>query len=130
VALVTAAPPPVFRHEDIAPGTHICAIGACRPTQREMPTALVRRARLFVDTRAAALVEAGDIVIPINEGAFTADHIVGELGSVVAGTCAGRQSAEDVTLFKSLGMAVEDVVAATLAVARAEAAGIGTRFSF
>jgi ornithine cyclodeaminase len=130
VVLVTASPAPVIRDEDIAPGTHICAIGACRPTQREMPTPLVRRARLYVDTRAAALVEAGDIVIPINEGAFTADHIVGELGSVVAGTCAGRQSAEDVTLFKSLGMAVEDVVAATLAVERANAAGIGTRFSF
>ena len=129
VVLVTASPTPVISDEDIAPGTHICAVGACRPTQREMPTALVRRARLFVDSRAAALVEAGDLVIPIGEGAFAADHIVGELGSVVPGACEGRRNADEVTLFKSLGMAVEDVVAATLAVERAEAAGLGTRFA-
>lgn len=129
VVLVTASPAPVVGNDDIAPGTHICAVGACRPTQREMPTPLVARARVFVDSRAAALVEAGDIVIPITEGAFTADHLLGELGEVVAGTCRGRNTAEEVTLFKSLGMAVEDVVAATLAVERAEAAGLGTRFS-
>jgi len=129
VVLVTASPTPVIRDEDIAPGTHICAVGACRPTQREMPTALVARARLFVDSRAAALVEAGDIVIPIGEGAFTADHITGELGNVVPGACPGRQNAGEVTLFKSLGLAVEDIVAATLAVDRAEAAGLGTRFT-
>jgi ornithine cyclodeaminase len=129
VVLVTASPTPVIRAEDIAPGTHICAIGACRPTQREMPTPLVARARLIVDSRAAALVEAGDIVLPIGEGAFTSKHIAGELGGVIAGTCQGRRSPDDVTIFKSLGMAVEDVVAARLAVDRAEAAGLGTRFS-
>jgi alanine dehydrogenase len=128
VVLVTASPAPVINDEDIAPGTHICAVGACRPTQREMPTALVARARLFVDSRAAALVEAGDIVLPIGEGAFSADHIIDELGSVVNGA-SGRQTDEEITIFKSLGMAVEDVVAATLAVDRAEAAGLGTRFS-
>jgi len=129
VVLVTASPVPVVRDQDVAPGTHICAVGACRPTQREMPTALVARARLFVDSRAAALVEAGDIVLPIQEGAFTADHIVGELGSVLLGHREGRRSAEDITIFKSLGMAVEDVVAAQLAVERAVAAGMGMRFS-
>jgi ornithine cyclodeaminase len=129
VVLVTASPIPVVRDEDIAPGTHICAIGACRPTQREMPSTLVSRSRLFVDSRAAALVEAGDIVLPIAEGAITADHIAGELGTLVLGQCEGRRSQEDVTLFKSLGMAVEDVVAAQLAVERAESAGLGARFS-
>ena len=129
VVLVTASPVPVIRDEDIAPGTHICAIGACRPTQREMPTALVSRSRLFVDSRAAALVEAGDIVLPIQEGAFGADHIAGELGALLLGQCDGRRSAGEVTLFKSLGMAVEDVVAAQLVVERAESAGLGTRFS-
>ncbi|MBK9239451.1 MAG: ornithine cyclodeaminase family protein [Acidobacteria bacterium] len=129
VVLVTASPVPVITDEDIAPGTHICAIGACRPTQREMPTALVARSRLFVDSHAAALVEAGDIVLPIKEGAFTADHIVGELGSLVLGRCAGRQSDAEVTLFKSLGMAVEDLVAAQLVAERATAAGLGTEFS-
>ena len=129
VVLVTASPVPVVRDEDIAPGTHICAIGACRPTQREMPTALVARARLFVDSRDAALVESGDVVLPIKEGAFGADHIAGELGAVVLGQCEGRRSNSEVTVFKSLGMAVEDVVAAQLAVERAVAAGLGTGFS-
>jgi ornithine cyclodeaminase len=129
VVLVTASPVPVVRDEDIAPGTHICAIGACRPTQREMPTALVARARLFVDSRDAALVESGDVVLPIKEGAFGADHIAGELGAVVLGQCEGRRSNKEVTVFKSLGMAVEDVVAAQLAVERAVAAGLGTGFT-
>lgn len=129
VVLVTASPVPVIDADDIAPGTHLCAVGACRPTQREMPTALVARSRLFVDSRTAALVEAGDIVLPLAEGAFSADHIVGELGSLILGRCEGRRSADDVTLFKSLGMAVEDVVAAQLVVERATTAGLGTRFS-
>jgi alanine dehydrogenase len=129
VVLVTASAVPVVRDEDIAPGTHICAIGACRPTHREMPTALVARARLFVDSRAAAVVEAGDIVLPIKEGAIGSDHIVGELGAVVLGQCEGRRGVDEVTVFKSLGMAVEDVVAAQLAVERAVAAGLGARFS-
>ncbi len=129
VVLVTASPVPVVRDEDIAPGTHICAIGACRPTQREMPTPLVARSRLYVDSRDAALIEAGDIVLPIKEGAFGADHIVGELGAVVLGQCDGRRTEDEVTIFKSLGMAVEDVVAAQLAVERAVAAGLGTEFS-
>ena len=129
VVLVSASPVPVVADDDIAPGTHICAIGACRPTQREMPTALVARSRLFVDSRAAALIEAGDIVLPIAEGAFGPDHIVGELGALVLKQCEGRRSTDEVTLFKSLGMAVEDVVAAQLAVERAESAGLGTRFS-
>jgi len=125
---VTASPVPVLRDEDIAPGTHICAIGACRPTQREMPSGLVARAHLFVDSRDAALIEAGDIVQPIKEGAFGADHIAGELGAVVLGQCEGRRSDSEVTIFKSLGMAVEDVVAAQLAVERAVANGLGTGF--
>lgn len=128
VVLVTASPVPVVRNEDVAPGAHICAIGACRPTQREMPTALVARSRLFVDSRDAALIESGDIVLPIKEGAFGADHIAGELGSVLLGQCEGRRSDAEVTIFKSLGMAVEDVVAAQLAVERAVAAGLGTGF--
>ncbi|NQW05370.1 MAG: ornithine cyclodeaminase family protein [Acidobacteria bacterium] len=129
VVIVTASPTAVVRDEDIAPGTHICAVGACRPTQREMPTGLMARARLYVDSREAAIVEAGDIVLPLAEGAFGVEHIVGELGALVLGHCEGRQSDEDITIFKSLGMAVEDVVAAQLAVERAHAAGLGTRFS-
>ena len=81
-------------------------------------------ARLFVDSRAAALVEAGDVVMAINEGRFTADHILAELGEVVAGA-PGRLGDADITIFKSLGLAVEDVTTADLAWRRATERGIG-----
>src|SRR6478752_2776814 len=119
VALVSAARQPVVRGEWISPGTHICAVGACRPDQREMDTALVRAARLFVDSRAGALAEAGDLLLPIAEGAVTAAHIAGELGELAAGRVTGRTTPDQVTVFKSLGMAVEDAVAAHLAFERA-----------
>jgi ornithine cyclodeaminase len=96
-----------------------------------MDPALVARARLFVDSRQAALVEAGDIVMGIQEGRFTADHIIGEIGQLLgsagteAGRIAGRTSDTDITIFKSLGMAVEDVTAADLAYRRAVERGIG-----
>jgi ornithine cyclodeaminase/alanine dehydrogenase-like protein (mu-crystallin family) len=128
VVLVTSSTDPVVRGEWVAEGAHVCAVGACRPTWREMDTALVARSRLFVDSRAGALAEAGDIVIPIAEGAFGPDHIVAELGEVAAGTRPGRSSRQDVTLFKSLGMAVEDVAAAHLAYQRAVGRGLGRGF--
>lgn len=129
IVLVTASKVPVIDDADVADGAHICAVGACRPDQREMPTALVARARVVVDSRAAALKEAGELLIPIGEGAITADHIAGELGDVINGTTPGRMSPNGITIFKSLGMAVEDVVAAELAVARATALGLGQQIS-
>lgn len=129
VVLVTGSTTPVITRQDIAPGTHICAVGACRPTHREMTTSLVTAARVIVDSRAAAVLEAGDLVIPIGEGAFTERQIAGELGEVVLGQCVGRRHDDEITVFKSLGMAVEDIVAARLAVDRAEAAGLGQRFT-
>ena len=130
VVIATASRTPVVGDEDIEPGAHIAAVGACRPDQREMPTALIKRARLFVDSRAAARVEAGDILIPIQEGAITDAHIAGELGELVAGRTSGRGGAKQVTIFKSLGLAVEDMVAAHLALARARTAGLGQAFSW
>ena len=125
VVLATASRTPVVSDVDIDPGTHIAAVGACRPDQREMPTALMARARVFVDSRAAAEKESGDILIPQREGAFGKDHVAGELGELVAGKVQGRTSKQDVTVFKSLGLAVEDVVTARLVVDRAQAAGLG-----
>jgi ornithine cyclodeaminase len=93
-----------------------------------MPTALVARSRVFVDARLGALAEAGDLLIPMREGAFGEDHIAGELGELVLGRVPGRRSPADVTLFKSLGMAVEDVVTAALVAERAKARGIGREF--
>jgi ornithine cyclodeaminase len=90
-----------------------------------MDPALVARADVVVDSREGALKEAGDIVLAIKDGAITADHIRAELGEVVSGHASGRQSQARVTIFKSLGMAVEDVAAAHLAYVRARAEGRG-----
>jgi ornithine cyclodeaminase/alanine dehydrogenase-like protein (mu-crystallin family) len=125
IVLVTASPTPVIEDSWVKPGAHVISVGACRPTQREMDPALVARAKLFVDSRAAALAESGDVALGIQEGRFAANHIVAEIGELVAGA-AGRQRDTDVTIFKSLGLAVEDVTAADLAYRRAVERGIGT----
>ena len=124
IVLATSSPSPVVENGWVKPGAHVISVGACRPTQREMDPALTTRARLFVDSRAAALVESGDVVMGMNEGRFSAEHIVAELGEVVNGA-EGRRSDTEVTIFKSLGMAVEDVTAADLAYRRASERGIG-----
>ena len=129
VVLVTSAKDPVVRSEGIADGAHVCAVGACRPTHREMEAALVARGELYVDSREAALVEAGDIVLAMNEGIIGAAHIKGELGEVVPKPGEGRSPADTrVTIFKSLGLAVEDVAAAHLVHQRALDAGRGMEF--
>jgi alanine dehydrogenase len=125
VVLATSATSPVIEDTDVDPGTHIAGVGACRPDQREMPTTLLARARVYVDSRAAARQEAGDLLIPQKEGAFDDGHIVGELGALVGGRVPGRLGRSDVTIFKSLGLAVEDVVTARLVADRAAAAGLG-----
>ena len=125
IVLATSSRTPVVKTEWIADGTHICAVGACRPDQREMDGPLVARARVFVDSRTGAMAEAGDLVLAIAEGHFAADRIAGELGELAAGRVAGRRDAAEVTLFKSLGMAVEDVAAAHLAYERAAERGLG-----
>jgi ornithine cyclodeaminase/alanine dehydrogenase-like protein (mu-crystallin family) len=125
IVLATAAREPIVCSDWVADGAHICAVGACRPDQREMDSVLVARARVFVDSRAGAMSEAGDIIIPMNEGTFDSLHIAGELGDVAAGNVRGRTSAGDVTIFKSLGMAVEDVAAAHLAFVKATERGLG-----
>jgi ornithine cyclodeaminase len=114
----------------IAPGAHINAVGAPRPDWRELDTEAVRRARLFVDSRAGALAESGDVLIPIAEKAIGAGHIVGEIGEVLAGKVPGRTSDRDITLFKSLGMAVEDVATAQYVYARARQQGVGQEIDF
>ncbi|HTK29832.1 MAG TPA: ornithine cyclodeaminase family protein [Vicinamibacterales bacterium] len=124
VVLATSSPDPVIESGWVKPGAHVISVGACRPNQREMDPALVARARLFVDSREAALVESGDVVMGIKEGRFGAGHIAAELGEVLSGA-PGRRADDEVTVFKSLGMAVEDVTAADLVYRRAVARGIG-----
>ena len=125
IVLATASREAVVRSEWIADGAHIAAVGACRPDQREMEAALVARARLFVDSRTGALAEAGDVVLAMRDGAIDETHIAGELGELAGGRIAGRRDPGEVTLFKSLGMAVEDVAAAHLAYVRAAERGLG-----
>ena len=129
IVLATSSCVPVIENAWVADGAHIAAVGACRPTHREMDSALVARARTFVDSRAGAFAEAGDIVMAIADGTITRDHIAAELGELAAGLVAGRGDQRQVTLFKSLGMAVEDVGAAHLALVRAKARGLGFEFS-
>jgi len=129
VVLATSSPTPVLQNDWVADGAHVMSVGACRPDQREMDPALVARARLFVDSRAAALVESGDVVLGIREGRFTESHVRGEIGQVVLGRASGRVDAGDVTIFKSLGMAVEDVVAADLVLSRAIERGGGAELA-
>jgi ornithine cyclodeaminase/alanine dehydrogenase-like protein (mu-crystallin family) len=130
VVLATSSVTPAIDGAWVWPGTHVIAIGACRPSQQEMDPALVARAHLVVDSRAAALRESGDILLPIGEGRFTPDHIRAELGEIVSGRAAGRTDDSQVTVFKSLGLAIEDVTAAGLAFLRAKEQGTGMKVSF
>jgi alanine dehydrogenase len=109
VVAATASATPVVWNEWVSEGTHVIAVGACLPSQRELDPALVARARVVVDSRAAALKEAGDVLIGISEGRWTAAHIVAELGELPS-----RQNDREITVFKSLGLAVEDIFAAQL----------------
>ncbi|HUA19089.1 MAG TPA: ornithine cyclodeaminase family protein [Bryobacteraceae bacterium] len=109
VVAVTASPTPVVQNDWVGEGTHVIAVGACVPTQREVDPELVARARLVVDSRAAALKEAGDVVLGIAEGRWTGDHIAAELGELPV-----RENDSEITVFKSLGLAVEDLFAAHL----------------
>ena len=129
VVVATSSVTPAIQSGWVNDGAHVIAIGACRPSQREVDPELVARARLFVDSRAAALQESGDIVLSIREGRFGEDHVAAELGQIVGGVRPGRTDDEQVTLYKSLGLAIEDIVAAGLVYRRAVERGLGILFS-
>jgi ornithine cyclodeaminase len=123
VSAATLATTPLLHGAAISPGTHVDLVGAFRPTMREADAALLARARLVVDTRTGALAEAGDVVQAIAEGAITADHIAADLAQLCRGEAPGRTDAAEVTLFKSVGWAGEDLAAAALAYEAARAGG-------
>jgi len=112
ICTVSAAVEPILLGEHIAPGAHVNAVGACTPNARELDTAAVVRARLYVDRRESALHEPGEILTPLREGAITEDHILGEIGELLIGTAEGRRDPSDITLFESLGLTVEDLASA------------------
>lgn len=129
VCTVTASREPVLQGRWLSDGAHVNAVGAALATTRELDTGAVARARVYVDRRESAMAEAGDILIPIAEGAFDASHIRGELGEVLAGAVPGREDEREVTLFKSLGLAIEDLAAARLIYEKGVALGTGTWIS-
>jgi ornithine cyclodeaminase len=125
VATATTSARPVFRDADIRPGTHINAVGSFKPEVQEVPGETVARAKVVVDSREAALAETGDLIIPRRQGLVGPDVIHAELGEVLSGRAAGRVADDEVTLFKSVGLAAQDVAVAQLVAVEAERLGLG-----
>ena len=126
ICTTTAAREPVLRGDWLAPGAHVNAVGSCFAAGRELDTEAVRRARFFTDCRESCLNEAGDFLLPRKEGAITDAHLLGELGEVLLGKVPGRVSRDDVTIYESLGIALEDLASAHEIHRRALASGAGT----
>jgi len=129
VCTATTSTVPVFSDSDLAPGAHINAIGSYKPGVREIPGETVRRARVVVDHLPAALAEAGDLLIPIEQGLIRRDHIYAELGEIIAGTKPGRETRGQITFFKSVGVAVQDLAAAHRVLQNAQRLGLGVELS-
>jgi alanine dehydrogenase len=126
VCTTTTAREPVFEDQYLKQGVHINAVGAFTPDTREIPTETIRRARLFVDSREACWAEAGDLIIPRDQGLISEADIAAELGELVSHTKPGRISENDVTFFKSVGNAVQDVAVACKILEEALTQGLGT----
>jgi alanine dehydrogenase len=125
ICTVTASTEPIVQAEWLKQGCHINAVGSFTPSSRELSTETVKRSKLFVDSRASASVEAGDILIPKQAGAITDDHILAELGELITDRAEGRTHPNDITVFKSLGLAIEDLVAAKAVYDRAVSEDVG-----
>lgn len=125
VTTVTGAAEPILDGAMLRAGCHLNVVGSHSPAMREVDTEAVRRAEVFVDTRAGALSEAGDLIVPIAEGAIAREHILAEIGEVVLGRHAGRSGPAAITLYKSLGTFAQDLFAAALVTGLAERNGEG-----
>jgi ornithine cyclodeaminase/alanine dehydrogenase-like protein (mu-crystallin family) len=130
VAACTTSPTPVVIDAAVAPGAHVNAVGAFTPTTRELPSGLIARARVYVDTRAGACSEAGDLLLPLQEGAFDLERVAGEVGEVLLGRARGRGALDEVTVYKSVGAAFLDAATARLAFEAAREQGVGTSYDF
>jgi ornithine cyclodeaminase len=125
ICATTTASAPVFEDADVAAGTQINAVGSFTPGAREIPAETVLRALVVVDSREAAWAEAGDLIQPVSAGLISRDHIHAELGEIVLGRKTGRSDERQVTLFKSVGLAIQDAVAAQCALDAARRLGLG-----
>lgn len=125
VCTTTSAREPVLEGAWLAPGAHVNAVGSSIPAARELDSEAVVRSRVFVDRRESTLRESGDFLVPLREGRVGEEHLLAELGEVLTDAHGGRATPDEVTLFLSLGLAVEDLAAAHYVHARAEAEGVG-----
>ncbi|WP_329499913.1 ornithine cyclodeaminase family protein [Kitasatospora herbaricolor] len=125
VCTTTATREPVVQAEDLAPGVHLNAAGASFADHRELSSQAVARASFFVDSRRSAVAESGDLQAPIAEGLVGPDHVLAELGEVLLGTHQGRRSAEEITVYKSLGLGVQDIMSGFAIAEAAAAQGLG-----
>jgi ornithine cyclodeaminase len=130
VCTCTAAREPIVRRAWLGPGTHVNAVGSSVPSARELDSDVVTAAALFVDRRESTLNESGDYLRAVEEAGIGPDHIRAELGELLTGAHAGRSDPDELTLFKSLGLAVEDLAAAALCVDRAREHGVGVEVAF
>jgi ornithine cyclodeaminase/alanine dehydrogenase-like protein (mu-crystallin family) len=126
ICTATTAATPVVGDAHLKPGAHINAIGSYKPHIREIPGETVARARVVVDHRATCLEEAGDLLIPMQEGLFGEEHIAAEIGELLRGEKSGRTSDEEITFFKSVGNAAQDLTAASYVLKEAERLNLGT----
>jgi ornithine cyclodeaminase/alanine dehydrogenase-like protein (mu-crystallin family) len=129
VCTATTATQPVFSDGDLPPGVHINAVGAYTPHMQEIPIGTVVRSKIVIDHFESSLAEAGDLIIPLNQGRISRDDIHGELGEIAAGLKPGRTSDDEITFFKSVGVAVQDVATAARVLAVAEQLDLGVNVS-
>jgi ornithine cyclodeaminase len=130
VVTITTSTEPVIRREWISDGAHLNIIGASQPNAREVDGATVAASKLFVDRRESTLKESGDYLLALQEGAIGPDHIRGEIGDLLLGSIRGRTSGRDITMFKALGLAIEDVAAAQFLYEQAKQKRNGTWVDF
>jgi ornithine cyclodeaminase/alanine dehydrogenase-like protein (mu-crystallin family) len=113
ICTATNATAPLFKREDVREGVHINAIGSFQPHMQELDPRVIRDARLFLDSKEPCLKESGDLIKPIREGIFSESHIAGEIGDFLLNRIKGRESGDQITVFKSVGVAIQDYVVAT-----------------
>jgi len=130
VCTATTSKVPVFRDACLKEGAHVNGIGSFTPDMQEIPEETVSRARVFVDSKAACLEEAGDLILPLKKGMITEAHIQGEIGEVASGNLPGRVSDQEITFFKSVGLAVQDMAVAGEILRNAASRGLGMEVEF
>jgi ornithine cyclodeaminase len=130
IVTATTAREPILKREWISAGAHLNVVGSSIPTTREVDTATIANASLFVDRRESTLNEGGDYLFATREGAIGPDHIRAEIGELLTGKYAGRTSPEEITLFKSLGLAIEDLASADYLYRKAKATSAGEWVEF